>query len=106
MLSPSEVIFLLTSKQTAFLRSLAHAEPAILQIGKGGISENFLDQAGLALEARELIKISVLPNAEATAAEAATQLKEQLSAEVVQVIGRTLILYRRSHDHRKITLPR
>lgn len=97
---------MLTSKQTAFLRSLAHAEPAILQIGKGGISENFLDQAGLALEARELVKISVLQNADASAAQAAEELREKLNAEVVQVIGRTVILYRRSHDHRKITLPR
>ncbi|MCY0875971.1 MAG: ribosome assembly RNA-binding protein YhbY [Firmicutes bacterium] len=97
---------MLTSKQTAFLRSLAHAEPAILQIGKGGISENFLDQAGLALEARELVKISVLANAEATAAQASEELRDKLHAEVVQVIGRTVVLYRRSHDNRKITLPR
>lgn len=97
---------MLTTKQTAFLRSLAHHEQAIMQIGKGGISENLIDQVGLALEARELIKLSVLQNAEQSAAELSLVLREKLRAEVVQVIGRTIILYRRSQDHRTIQLPR
>jgi len=99
------VFDVLTKKQVSFLRSLANTEPAIMQLGKGGISENFLDQAGLALESRELVKISVLQNSEATAEEAATRLAEKLKADVVQVIGRTVVLFRKSHEKRKIMLP-
>ena len=68
----------------------------IAQVGKGGISDAVVDSLSKALEARELIKISVLNNVDDDAREIAEELAEQLSAEVVSVIGKKVILYRRS----------
>ena len=68
----------------------------IAQIGKGGISENFLESADKALSARELIKISVLQNAAETAEDFAAKIAAALNAEVVCVIGKKIVLYRRS----------
>ncbi len=95
---------MLTSKQRAYLRSLATKEPTIMQIGKGGISENLKKTVSDALEARELIKLGVLENCEWTPREAADELSEVLCADVVGVIGRKIILYRESKDNKKIEL--
>lgn len=97
---------MLTSKQTSYLRSLAHHLQPIFQVGKGGVSENMLDQVGLALEARELIKLSVLSNSELSVSEAAAELQAGTRADIVQTIGRTIVLYRRSEENRTIVLPR
>ena len=66
------------------------------QIGKGGVTENFLTTVCDALEARELIKLSVLETSEYTPREAAEGIADALNAAVVGVIGRKIILYRRS----------
>ena len=95
---------MLTSKQRAYLRSLATNESAIMQIGKGGISENLTKTISDALEARELIKLSVLENCEYTPRESAEELAAAVGADVVGVIGRKVILYRESKDHKKIDL--
>ncbi len=95
---------MITSKQRAYLRSLAANIPTIMQIGKGGITENLIKTVSDALEARELVKLSVLENCEFTAREAADELGEQTKAEVVAVIGRKLVLYRESEKHKKIEL--
>ena len=95
---------MITSKQRAYLRSLAANIPTIMQIGKGGITENLIKTVSDALEARELVKLSVLENCEFTAREAADELGEQAKAEVVAVIGRKLVLYRESEKHKKIGL--
>ena len=95
---------MITSKQRAYLRSLAVNEPTIMQIGKGGVSENLVKTVSDALEARELIKLSVLENCEYTAREVADALSEAISAEVVAVLGRKLVLYRESEKHKKIEL--
>ena len=87
---------MLTSKQRAYLRGLANGIPAIMQIGKGGISDNLVKTVSDALEARELIKLSVLETAEYTPREAAEGIADALNAAVVGVIGRKVILYRRS----------
>ena len=68
----------------------------VTQVGKGGISDALVQSLSQALEARELIKISVLNNADDDAKEIAEELATQLSAEVVSVIGKKIILYRRS----------
>ncbi|MGN0822769.1 MAG: YhbY family RNA-binding protein [Candidatus Gallimonas sp.] len=89
-----------TSKQRSNLRSLAANLRPIMQIGKGGITDNLLQSLSEALEARELIKLTVLETAEAPAAAIADNLAELLDAEVVAVIGRKAILYRySSRDH-------
>ena len=95
---------MITSKQRAYLRSLASTMPAVTQIGKGGITENLVKTVSDALEARELIKLSVLENCELTAREVADALGEQTKAEVVAVIGRKVVLYRESVKHKKIEL--
>ena len=95
---------MLTSKQRAYLRSLATNEPAIMQVGKGGIGDNLIKTVSDALEARELIKLSVLENSEYTPRETADTLAEAVSADVVGVIGRKVILYRESVKHKKIEL--
>ena len=95
---------MITSKQRAYLRSLAVNEPTIMQIGKGGVSENLIKTVSDALEARELVKLSVLENCEYTAHDVADALSEATSAEVVAVLGRKLVLYRESEKHKKIEL--
>ena len=86
----------LTSQQRAKLRSMASTMSPVTQIGKGGVTENFLIGICDALEARELIKISVLETSEYTPREAAEGIADALNAAVVGVIGRKIILYRRS----------
>ena len=95
---------MLTSKQRAYLRSLATNEPTIMQIGKGGITENLIKTVSDALEARELIKLSVLENCDWTQREAADELAKAVGADVVVVIGRKIILYRESKENKKIEL--
>ena len=87
---------MITSKQRAALRAAANGLPAWFQIGKGGVSENMVRSLSDALEAHELIKINVLTNAEEDAKSLGATLAEALKAECVAVIGRKVILYRRS----------
>ena len=86
----------LTSKQRAQLRGLAMTEDTIIQIGKGGITENTITQVKDALKARELIKGRVLENSLLTAREAADALAEACAAETVQTIGSKFVLDRKS----------
>ena len=95
---------MITSKQRAYLRSLAVNEPTIMQIGKGGITENLIKTVSDALEARELVKLAALENCEYTAREVADTLSEELGAEVVAVLGRKLVLYRESVKRKRIEL--
>lgn len=85
----------LTSAQRAYLRHLAAELPTIMQVGKGGLSDTLTRTVSDALEARELIKMSVLETADCTPREAAEALAEALQATVVSVIGRKFILFRR-----------
>ncbi|MBQ2717512.1 MAG: YhbY family RNA-binding protein [Clostridia bacterium] len=85
-----------TTKQRSNLRSLAQTIDPIAQIGKGGISDNLIESLSTMLDARELIKITVLNNAEMDAKSFSIELAESLKAEVVCVIGHKIVLYRRS----------
>ncbi len=96
---------MITSKQRAYLRELANGLDPIFQVGKGGIGATFRKQIFDALEARELIKIKVLPNSDMTAAEVCQELCEGVGANPVQVIGNKVVLYKRSREHKKIVLP-
>ncbi len=95
---------MLTGKQKRFLRSMMETEPAILQIGKDALSDNLIDTVDKALAAREVIKIRILRTAPEDTKELAFDLAMRTRSEIVQIIGRTLILYRRSREH-KIVLP-
>lgn len=97
---------MITSKQRAYLRSLAADCPAIMQIGKAGITENLCKTLYDALEARELIKLSVLENCELTPRQACDQLCEILEAEGVSIVGRKIVLYRESENKKTIELPK
>ena len=91
----------LTSKQRAQLRGLANGIDTIVHIGKDGITDNLVKQAGDALEARELIKCKVQENAMLTAREACEQLAKLTRSEEVQVIGTKFVLYRQHYDKSK-----
>ena len=87
---------MLTSKQRSKLKSLAANITPIGQVGKDGIGENMLKSFSDCLEAREIIKINILENADGVPREIGDQLAERLGAECVIVIGRKAVLYRRS----------
>ena len=86
----------ITSKQRAALKSMASTMSPIAQIGKGGITDNLLKMLSDALEARELIKVHILPNAEDDAFNLAENIADLLDAIPVAVIGIKAIFYRRS----------
>lgn len=95
----------MTSKQRAYLRSLAHHIEPIFQIGKGGISDNLISQLSDALEARELIKVSVLDNAPDESSFFGNEIARLTNSELVQVMGNKITLYRPRKKDSKITLP-
>ncbi len=97
---------MITSKQRARLRAMANTLSPIAQMGKGGISDNLIKQLDDALEAHELIKVTVLETAPYTAREACDICVERLDAEPVQCIGLKFVMYRRARDpkHRKIEI--
>ncbi len=97
---------MLTSKQRAYLRALAHTEEPILHAGKGGVSDAMCKQADDALTKREMLKGKVLETAPATARETAEDIAARVGAEVVQVVGRTFVLYRRHPEKPQIQLPK
>ena len=97
---------MLTSKQRAFLRSLATDIDTIVMIGKGGMSEQIIKQADEAMTARELIKGKVLETADLSPREAGELIAAQTGCEVVQVIGSKFVLYRRNPEEPKIDLPK
>ena len=96
---------MLTGKQRSYLRSLANNLQPIFQVGKGGINDNMAKQFSDALEARELIKATVLNNADCDARTVAEELAESTQAEIVQVIGNKFVLYRESEKNPVIDLP-
>lgn len=95
---------MLTSKQRSYLRGLANTVDPILQVGKDGIGENLTKQVRDALEARELVKATVLKSAEKSTREISEEIAKQVNAEVVQVIGSKFVLYKESRKHKEINL--
>jgi RNA-binding protein len=96
---------MLTGKQKRFLRSKAHHLTPIFQVGKGGVNDNMIKQITDALEARELLKVSILQNCEDDKDTVADQLSNGSKAELVQVIGHTIVLYKESIENKQIILP-
>ena len=96
----------MTTKQRAYLKSLAMTMDPILQIGKSSMTPALTEAISEALEARELIKISVLKNCADDPKELAQLIAERTRAQVVQVIGKKIVLYREGKDNKKkIILP-
>lgn len=96
---------MLTGKQKRLLRSKAHHLNPIFQVGKGGVNENMIKQISEALEARELIKVSILQNCEMDKDEVAEDLVKGTKAELVQIIGHIIVLYKESEENKTIELP-
>lgn len=87
---------MLNSKQRAKLRALANTEESVVMIGKNGIDDTLIKTCHDNLLARELIKISVLENAPVSSKEAAIEVSAKTHSDVVQVVGRKFILYRKN----------
>ena len=96
----------MTSKQRSYLMKLASSIDPIFQIGKSSVTPELAAAVEEALEARELIKLHVLKNCFEDGRALANQLAEATYAEVVQVIGRKIVFYRPSKEHKKIELPK
>jgi len=96
---------MLTGKQKRYLRAEAHHLTPIFQVGKGGVNENMINQIKGALEVRELIKVSILQNNPDDKHEVAEALAAGAEAELVQLIGHTVVLYKESKEHKTIELP-
>ncbi len=94
----------MTSKDRAFLRSLATNIDPIFQIGKSGLSDNLIKQVDDALEARELIKITVLETSPEDAKSLSIELANETNSTVVQVMGRKITLYRMNKKESKINV--
>ena len=95
---------MLNSRQRAQLRGMANSYETILQIGKGGITDNTVKQVNDALEARELIKLRILETCPTTVRETADALAIATDSDVVQVIGTRFILYKESKNNKTIKL--
>lgn len=96
---------MLTGKQKRFLRSKAHHLNPIFQVGKGGVNDNLIKQIGEALEVRELIKVSILQNCEEDRNDVGPTLSKGARAELVQIIGNTIVLYKESKENKQLKLP-
>lgn len=96
----------MTTKQRAYLKSLAMTMDSIFQIGKSSMTPGLTQAISEALEARELIKINVLQNCGDDPRELAEMVAERTRSQVVQVIGKKIVLYKEGKDDKKkIILP-
>lgn len=96
----------MTSKQRAYLKGLAMNIDPVFQIGKSGLTPEVTEAVREAFNKRELIKLTVLKNCLEDSGEMAAVLAERTGSMVVQVIGKRIILYKESKDHKKIELPK
>lgn len=97
---------MLTGKQRTYLKGMAHSIKPITQIGKLGVTDNFLSQLNNALETREIVKINILETSLLDAKETANDVAKALNAEFVQAIGNKFTIYRPSRNNPKIQLPK
>lgn len=96
----------LTGKQKSFLRSMGMSVDPVVNIGKEGVTPTVVQSAQEAMKKRELIKVRVLQNSPEEPRDAITILAERCNANLVQVIGRNGLLFRRNYDKPKIELPK
>jgi len=96
----------MTTKQRAYLKGLAMNIDPILHIGKSSLTPEMVNAVAEALEARELVKLNVLKNCMDDIKELSVVLAERTRSEVVQTIGRRIVLYKESKENKKIVLPK
>lgn len=97
---------MLTSKQRAYLKSLASSLDPIFQIGKSSITPEITEAIAESFNTRELVKIAVLKNCADDPRVIADMLAGRTHSQVVQVIGKKIVLYRQDKDKPKIVLPK
>ena len=95
----------MTIKQRSYLKSLANSLDPVFQIGKSSLTPEFTAAVSEAFNTRELLKIAVLKNCMDDPKEIAEMLAGRTHSQVVQVIGRKIILYKESKENKKIILP-
>ena len=95
---------MLTGKQKRYLRSLAETQPALFQIGKDGLSDNLINTVNNAFNTRELVKIRLLQSVVEDPKELGFDLAMYTHSELVQIIGRTILLYKKGRKP-EIVLP-
>jgi RNA-binding protein len=96
----------LTGKQRRYLRGLGHALAPVVQVGKGGVDDGVVHAVDAALTQHELIKVKLGPEAPEGRDAVAEALSTRTRSEVAQILGRTILLYRRHPKEPKIVLPR
>lgn len=96
----------MTSKQRAYLKSLASNLEPIFQVGKSSLTPELTEAIAESFNTRELIKIAVLKNCFDDPAEIAAMIAERTHSQVVQVIGKKIVLYKENREHKRIELPR
>lgn len=96
----------LTSKQKKYLKGLGHHLKPIIQLGKDGVSKEFVANLDDCLEHHELIKIKVLENAPDERGEIALKIEKKAKGSVAQIIGKTLLFYRPFKEEPEIKLPK
>ena len=96
---------MLTNKQRNFLRKLSQGIDPILRIGKGGLTDNMIEQMNLAFEARELFKVYVLNNSDEDVRAVCDEITARTGAESVSIVGSKFVLYKPSTEKPKIVLP-
>lgn len=97
---------MLSGKEKRYLRSLANTIDPVVQVGKASVNESVLFSLNEALEARELVKVKVLKNCLDEVKDVAQELADQSKSELVQVIGRNVVLYRPNPEKPGIALPK
>lgn len=95
----------MTSKQRAYLKGLAMNIEPVFQVGKSGLTPEITEAVLEAFNTRELIKLAVLKNCLDDPKEIAAVIAERTHSQVVQVIGKKIVLYKENKDHKKINLP-
>ena len=101
-----EVNRMLTGKQKSYLKGLAHTMQPIIQVGKNGVNDPLIKTVYDALEARELIKVSILQNCFEEPKAIAGEIASVIDAEIIQVIGKTIVFYKESSKKKQIVLPK
>lgn len=96
---------MLTGKQKSYLRSLANTQDSIIQVGKGGVTETVVTAVNQALTARELVKFTVLNNCQDAVDSVAKEMTQATKSELVQQVGKKIVIYRANPKDPKINLP-
>lgn len=96
----------MTSKQRSYLKGLAMNIDPVFQIGKSGLTPEVTEAVRETFNTRELVKIAVLKNCFDDPGQMAQTLADRTGSQVVQVIGKKIVLYKESKDHKKIELPK